>query len=212
MASDLKELVQHLRENWKLERFHLLGHSFGGAVGYEFLKRQTENRNGSDRSSPQCLSFILSNASTNFELSSSEQKRLFQEFQLQQLQTRMPVKQQQTKNLSIQEQFFQTHICRTPEKPVGLESALNRRHKQWSANDYAISAADTSTQFPPVLIIRGECDFVTQACTEGWREVFEGQNGYKELVIKDSAHYPHFEKPEAYSYEIEQFCSTAERP
>ncbi|KAL7525504.1 hypothetical protein ACHAXR_001041, partial [Thalassiosira sp. AJA248-18] len=231
MAQDLEELVCHLKQVENLKSFHLLGHSLGGAIGYEFIKRQImESRDGtrSERDMPQCLSFILSNASTNFELSSREQIRLFHEFQLQHLQTRMPSKQQQTKSLSIKDQFFQTHICRTPSKPAELESALHRRGKDWSANDYTamplgrdiadagISADSASNnRFPPVLIIRGEYDFVTEACTRGWNNIFalqpmNGQSKLKEVIIKECAHYPHFEQPDHYLAEVDKFCSTAE--
>lgn len=229
MSRDLEEFVHHLKDVWKLRRFHLLGHSFGGAVGYEYLKRQSiASREASGEGGvPQCLSFILSNASTNFQLSSSEQMRLFQEFS----QTKIPSKQQKTKSLDVREQFFQTHICRTPRKPAELESALSRRGKQWSANEYTamplahdttLGAADAdaavgggANQFPPVLIVRGQYDFVTDRCTRGWNDIFassmvRGQTKPKEVVMKDCSHYPHFERPEQYCREVEQFCSIAE--
>lgn len=232
MSQDLKELVLHLKDFWKIQKFHLLGHSLGGAIGYEFLKGQlTESREGSmERDMPQCLSFILSNASTNFQLSSSEQMRLFQEFQLQHLQTRIPPKQQQTKKLSIRDQFFQSHICRTPTKPAALVSALNRRGKDWSANEYKavplvrrgtetaseIATGSSTIQFPPVLIIRGQYDFVIEKCTRGWKDLLSsplkgGQSSeLKEVILDDCAHYPHFEQPEKYSYEVESFLSISE--
>ena len=89
MSHDLEELIQHLKEVWKIQSFHMLGHSLGGAIGYEYLKLQTTKNNLDERRDVhRCLSFILSNASTNLALSSSEQRRLFQEFQLQQFSKR----------------------------------------------------------------------------------------------------------------------------
>ena len=219
MSLDLGELIKHLQDVWKVEKFHLLGHSLGGAIGYEFLLSNIQDGGGG--SIPQCLSFILSNASTNFELSSSEQTRLFTEYNLQLLQTQMPPKQtkHQTKKLSIHDQFFQTHICRTSTKPVDLVSALSRRGKDWSANDYSVSSvseiAVSGDTFPPVLIIRGQYDFVTEACTQGWNDIFASHMknsncGLQEVVLEDCAHYPHFEQPENYSQCIDEFCSTAE--
>eukprot|EP00571_Detonula_confervacea_P014127 CAMPEP_0172307946 /NCGR_PEP_ID=MMETSP1058-20130122/8691_1 /TAXON_ID=83371 /ORGANISM="Detonula confervacea, Strain CCMP 353" /LENGTH=347 /DNA_ID=CAMNT_0013020263 /DNA_START=191 /DNA_END=1234 /DNA_ORIENTATION=+ len=233
MSQDLEALVWHLKDVWKLEHFHLLGHSLGGAIGYEFLKRQiVKSREGSrEKDMPQCLSYILSNSSTNFQLSSSEQNRLFQEFQLQHLQSRMPSKQQQAKKLNIKDQFFQTHICRTSTKPTELVSALSRRGKKWSANEYTAmplandTSVDTDTataadkvgtnQFPPVLIIRGQFDFVTEVCTRDWKDLFssqlkDSQHEPKEVVMEDCAHYPHFEQPDNYSFRVENFCSMAE--
>jgi len=228
MSSDLEELVCHLRDQWDIHQFHLLGHSLGGAIGFEYLKRQIakiQDVNAvADDEMPQCLSFILSNASTNFALSSSEQHRLFQEFNVKILQTQMPSKQQQTQNkLSIQDQFFQTHICRTSAKPKELELALNRRGKNWSANDYIAipldieSDADAKSiqQFPQTLIIRGQHDFVTEGCTRGWKDLLaspqqDGRTELSEVILEDCAHYPHFEQPEKYSSLIEEFCSRVE--
>ncbi|KAL9187993.1 hypothetical protein ACHAXT_006371 [Thalassiosira profunda] len=226
MGEDLGELIRHLGESWKMDRFHLLGHSLGGAIGYEYLKRQIEK--GGERSGEgsvlQCLSLILSNASTNFQLSSSEQMRMFQEFQLQHFQTAMPTKKEQRQRPpSIRDQFFHTHICRTPDKPAELESALTRRGKEWSANDYALSPLDAGAMklaeadghFPPVLLIRGQHDFVTKECTSGWKDVLAlpSEDGpvFKDIVLEDCAHYPHFEQPDTYSHEINKFCTMAER-
>jgi proline iminopeptidase len=232
MSQDLEELVHHLKEVWKVQSFHLLGHSLGGVIGYEYLKSRITAQNLDERRDmPQCLSFILSNTSTNLALSSSEQKRLFQKFQLQQSQT-------QKRRMSIGDEFFQTHICRTRIKPVELESALSRLGMDWSANDYCVTppppvpdlfskgsntkntmeasasiAATTTTdsvnRFPPVLIIRGQHDFVTEICTRGWFEIFDA-DGIREVILEDCAHYPHLEQPQRYSYQIENFCSVAE--
>ena len=219
MSHDLRELLYHLKDVWKVEKFHLLGHSLGGAIGYEFLKKELDLQYGSIASGgsiPQCLSLILSNASTNFELSSSEQTRMFTEYNLQHLQTQMPFKQKhQTKKLSIHDQFFQTHICRTSTKPADLVSSLSRRGKDWSANDYSVTPvsemAVSGNNFPPVLIIRGQYDFVTEACTQGWKDIFAlMKNKLSEVILEDCAHYPHFEQPEKYSQCIELFCFNAE--
>mmetsp|Transcript_18728 Transcript_18728/g.34513 ORF Transcript_18728/g.34513 Transcript_18728/m.34513 type:complete len:91 (+) Transcript_18728:464-736(+) len=75
--------------------------------------------------------------------------------------------------------------------------------------------ATSCNRFPPALIIRGQHDFVTEACTRGWKDILaspekDGQSEPKDIVIQDCAHYPHFEQPENYSYEVEQFCYAAE--
>ena len=219
MSQDLEELIRHLRDVWNIHAFHLLGHSLGGAIGFELLKAQIlAGRDGSsEKDTPICLSLCLSNASTNFQLSSSEQARLFQEFHSQHSQTKMQEK-------SLSDQFFQTHICRTRTKPAELELALSRRGVEWSANDYSATpfapaslfATNESTEFfPPILIIRGLHDFVTETCTRGWYDIFpsflkDGHNRVKEVILEDCAHYPHFEQPERYACEVEQFCCIAE--
>ncbi|KAL7555204.1 hypothetical protein ACHAWF_018865 [Thalassiosira exigua] len=217
MSQDLDELVKHLGEVWMLQKYHLLAHSLGGAIGYEFLKRDivwSLGGGAEERGNPQCLSFILSNASTNFQMSSSERNRLFREFQALHGGTH--------DNLSSQ--FDRIHVCRTPKKPAELKSALTRRGKDWSANDYTATpvaicpAANASNVigFPPVLVIRGQYDFVTQECTRDWKRLLalpydDGHLKLKEVVLSDCAHYPHFEQPERYSYEVERFCSNADK-
>jgi proline iminopeptidase len=218
MSQDLGELVRHLKEVWNVHKFHLLGHSLGGAIGFEFLKAQIlAGRDGSSEHNPLCLSLILSNASTNFQLSSSEQIRLFQEFQLQHSETKMH-------ETSLSNQFFQFHICRTPIKPAELELALSRRGMEWSANEYSamplapastVAANGTTELLPPILIVRGLHDFVTETCTRGWNDIFasslkDGHRQVKEVILDNCAHYPHFEQPERYACEIEQFCSNSE--
>lgn len=202
MALDLEELVSHLKIKMQLGAFHLMGHSLGGAIGYEFLKRRgTDGREGRDGLDvPQCLSLILSNASTNFDLSNAEQECLFQEFQLQQMQTtKIP------KKMSIEDQFFHAHVCRTDAKPSELELAFNKRGKQWSAKGYNAEPVEQSSTYPPGLIIRGQHDFVSERCTRGWKDILNSE--LEEVVLEDCAHYPHFEQPEKYSALIEYFCS-----
>ena len=307
MATDLLELVCHLKNEWNVDKFHLLGHSLGGAICFEFLKllkfppkeiimggKKSGDENVNNTSMPECLSFILSNASTNFQLSDSERDRLFEEVKLQQLQTLHPrqmqtahnnnsiislpqqqkkdstPKQQKQQNhhaldVNMQQQFFQMHICRTLTMPSVLQSAFRRRGKDWSAKEYialppqmtfkstASAIHDTCTNngkstmsemkcagFPPVLIIRGEYDFITETCTRGWRDIFIDEekderqhpsseedtmasatlsstkveyssNTLKEIVMKDCAHYPHLERPKEFAYEVEDFCSNAEK-
>jgi pimeloyl-ACP methyl ester carboxylesterase len=221
MSQDLGELIRHLRDVWNVHAFHLLGHSLGGAIGFEFLKAQIlAGRDGSsEKDTPLCLSLCLSNASTNFQLSSSEQARLFQEFHLQHSQTKV-------QEISVSDQFFQTHICRTRTKPAELELALSRRGTKWSANDYSatpvapaslVPTNDSTELFPPILIIRGLHDFVTETCTRGWYDIFpsflkDGHCRVKEVILEGCAHYPHFEQPERYACEIEHFSSIAELP
>ncbi len=221
MSQDLGELLLHLKDVWNIHTFHLLGHSLGGAIGFEYLKSQILARQdgSSEKDAPRCLSLVLSNASTNFQLSSSEQTRLSEEFQLQHSQTTV----QET---SFSNQFFQTHICRTRTKPAELELAMSRRGIEWSANDYSatpfapessVPTNESTELFPPVLIVRGLHDFVTESCTRGWYDIFpsfmnDGHGPVKEVILEDCAHYPHLEQPERYACKIEQFCSMAESP
>jgi hypothetical protein len=94
-------MVEHLRqltvEHWKLKKFHLLGHSFGGILAYEYfllsvkpLKTKTkqldedendenENEKNSFSISSVCCSLILSSTPTSAALIQSESERLLQD-------------------------------------------------------------------------------------------------------------------------------------
>jgi pimeloyl-ACP methyl ester carboxylesterase len=143
MALDLLELLEHLKKQYGLTAYHLCGHSLGGAIGYEALRHNNdEYRNNL----PVCLSFILSNASTNFNLSELKESK------------------------DSMNEFIAAHVCRTEKFPKVLRSAMSRRGKEWSANDYvAVPLERQLAHFPLVLIIRGEYDFVTEVCTNGWK-------------------------------------------
>jgi proline iminopeptidase len=198
MASDLDEFIQHLQNEHNLRRYHICGHSLGGAIGYEYLRKLG---NGNTKNLPQCLSFVLSNASTNFKLSTSEKERLFDQF----------VKQMNaSKEKGSQDLFFHCHICRTETIPDVLKLALSRRGKEWSANEYVALPIDRDliNVFPPVLIIRGEYDFVTESCTNGW-DILIGK-ALQVVVLNDCAHYPHIEHPHEYSRELYRFCISNE--
>lgn len=188
MALDLLELLQHLKKQYGLAAYHMCGHSLGGAIGYEALRHNNdEYRNNL----PVCLSFILSNASTNFNLSESERNRLLEE------------------SRASMNEFIAAHVCRTEKFPKVLRSAMSRRGKEWPANDYvAVPLERHLKHFPLVLIIRGEYDFVTEICTNGWKGLIG--KPIQEIVMNDCSHYPHLEKPENFCKALQHFCVTGE--
>lgn len=210
MARDLRELLLHLRENENVVQFHLIGHSLGGAIGYEYLKHKLEAPD-EGRDVPKCLTVTLSNASTNFQLSDSERDRLFGEMQKQQTQ----LHQESSHNKRLQKLFFLKHFCRTDTIPPVLTSALSRRGKDWSAKEYLAKPLDSTIcrVYPPILIIRGEYDFVTEACTRDWESLLANDDKSvtaREVVLKDCAHYPHLEQQHEYAEVLEIFCSSVE--
>jgi proline iminopeptidase len=151
-------MVEHLRqlieEHWKLKRFHLLGHSFGGILAYEYLltmKRQQEDfvwQHGA------CLcSLILSSTPTSAELIQSESERLFLNLTNGGNNDTNDIgngdddddddddglaageknscnppnkrrKQQLHQSMKYSEEFRQTHECRLPNLPLSLMDAL----------------------------------------------------------------------------------------
>ncbi|MGK3747165.1 MAG: pimeloyl-ACP methyl ester carboxylesterase [Bacillariaceae sp.] len=96
-------MVEHLRqlivEHWKLKKFHLLGHSFGGILAYEYFlllkkplkitttksKQQDEDYDENEKNSiisvsnSVCCSLILSSTPTSAALIQSESERLLRD-------------------------------------------------------------------------------------------------------------------------------------
>eukprot|EP00536_Pseudo-nitzschia_multiseries_P003223 jgi/Psemu1/301827/fgenesh1_kg.48_\ len=147
-------MVEHLRqlveEHWKLRRFHLLGHSFGGILAYEYLLTTTKKRQeelSSDRQNNFVCSFILSSTPTSAALIQSESERLFRNLdsdgncenqctdndgddaedndtEKSTISSSERQQKQLHKAMMTSEEFRQTHECRLSHPPLALMDAL----------------------------------------------------------------------------------------
>jgi len=212
-VSDLKELVRSLGIN----KFHILGHSFGGVVAYEYAKSSLED----DEQHQNCLSLTLSNTPANMVLSHEESGRLVQsineEFILENSTAVLPVSR------IVNDRFRKRHECRTENAPEPLVTAIQSRGVTFgpeAVRDYIAfppahlhSSSPRSVNapnklMPPVLLIRGEHDFVTEECIKGWRKIFttDTTHGYREEVLNNCAHYCHLENPLGFGELIKNHC------
>jgi proline iminopeptidase len=150
-VSDLRALLHH----FKLTKYHLFGQSFGGIVAFEFIKTCTTEveRN-------KCRSIILSSSPTSTALVQEESNRL-----LQQISDSNPDSNKQT----IQELFRQQYECRVVPTPLPLMDAYAQAGTIWRGME-AIPEYVAYDVIPTTaaLIIRGQHDFVTERCIEGW--------------------------------------------
>lgn len=218
-VDDLETFV----DSMNLSRFHLLGHSYGGVLAYEYIKRiceriaerSPETKTSTEDSSfskhadkkMKCLSVILSNSSTSMKLSDTEWDRLVQELMDQDDDTK-----------TINERFRKQNQCRTSQMPSALESAIRHAGKIWVGTDVVsdyvatpLSSTAAQTLLPPTLLIRGEYDFVTELCTAGWKDLFRDGSGFREVLMSECAHYCHFEDGDRYGSVIEEFCSSQDK-
>ena len=81
---DISTHVDHLHylitKEWKLEYFHLYGHSFGGILCYEYLmKMMKTSQRGADGG---CLSLVLASTPTSIPMLELEMERLKKELQV----------------------------------------------------------------------------------------------------------------------------------
>jgi len=204
---DLEVLLDKLG----LHRFHLLGHSFGGVLAYEYAKRIAERGHvlvdtaaatpATERA--QCVSVILANTSTSMEKSDQEWTRLVLECATD---NSLP-------GVTPNDRFFRRNQCRLDEMPEDLSAAFEHCGRTWFGTSVVADwvAAPPSEQhmqnLPPFLIIAGEYDFVTLPCTAGWTDVL-GDALVKEEMMTDCSHYVHYEQPASFGSIWEEFCSS----
>ena len=175
-VDDLRALLNH----WKLKNYHLFGHSFGGIVAFEFLKQEAsptasdggDNNMTIDKNKGNsCLSLILSSVPTETKLVESESKRLLQD-----------IRDVGCEGDRVAVTFSQTHECRVIPTPLAL---LDAYAQAGSALWRGISAVPTyKAEIPtlegvppqrlntPCCNLRGQYDFATESCVEGWNRLF----------------------------------------
>jgi len=193
-VDDLEALIKAL----DIPRFHLYGHSFGGVVAYEYIKRIAERPQYEQNSSNEnnkghvCQSIIISNSSTSVAMSNEESDCILQELE----------EGLATQDASIvNDAFWKRSQCRLEQTPTVLQEAIDNTGVEWFHSPHLLDYVAKSTsrwarELPPALIIGGTHDFVTKPCTEGWRQLFK-HNKITEVDI-DGSHYLHIEKPQEY--------------
>ena len=232
-VSDLKELIRSLG----LRKFHLLGHSFGGVVAYEYVNSSLEDNDDAESKScledddenlqHECLSLTLSNSPANMELSHTVSSRLVQTIIDDEVM--LEIDANTTSNMSAsriaQDRFRKRYECRTENVPEALVTAIQSRGFTFGpehVRDYIAlppthllhsssprSAMSPPTKLmPPVLLIRGEHDFVTEECMSGWRKIFttDATLGYREEVMTNCAHYCHLENTPGFCELVKNQC------
>ena len=152
-----------------LTRFHLYGQSFGGILAFEYMKRMAE-RNDDDGIAPKCLSAILSSTPCDVNRVESAAGDLI-----------TALLEEDPNESTVMERFQATHTCRTNDgkKPQPLAEAYEKAGtpgiwrgtdsiKEWTAT----KASDSAKRMPSCMVMRGEHDFVTADCVEGWKQAF----------------------------------------
>lgn len=152
-----------------LDRFHLYGQSFGGILAYEYMKRMAE-RNDENGSSPECLSAILSSTPCDVNQVESAAGELI-----------AALLEEDPDESTVMDRFQARHVCRTIKetKPKPLADAYEKAGtpgvwrgtdsiKEWAAS----SPSESAKRMPSSMVMRGEHDFVTADCVEGWKKAF----------------------------------------
>lgn len=189
---DLEALVKKIGAR----RFHLYGQSFGGILAFEYMKRQVEAKN--TERDEGCLSAILSSAPPNVEQVEGEANRLISEMG-------------EIEEADVAERFRLAHQCRTPEKPQALVDAYAHAGKVWRGTtaiaDYkAQPPSAEAARMPSTMVMRGEHDFVTEACVLGWKDVFN-HKFVRFKTLEGCSHHGLLENGELYGEMVDSYFS-----
>lgn len=194
-VDDLEELIQKLG----IRQFHLFGHSFGGILGYEFLKRRAE-RSEKDHDY-KVLSFIASSAPTSIPQVEAQIQELLQNMLAQ-----------NDDETTVEERFQKQYICRTDEEPMALIDAYAHAGTIWKGSnviaDYqAEPPSDNAGPLPPAMIMRGQHDFVSQICSQNWNDNLWNHERIREKVLDGCSHHGLLENGYLYGDMIDSFCT-----
>jgi len=180
-VADLRKLLNHLNITY----FHLLGHSFGGILAFEYLREQKDVR---------CLSLILSSTPTDTNVVKTESTRL-----------RNALKCEDERNNN---RFFETHECRVVPTPLILQDAFQQagKYREMSTIPTYCACDDKKIvvhhNLPPCLILRGQHDFVTDLCVNTWSDIFPKS---QHVVLTDCSHYAMLENEQLFGDVVRVF-------
>lgn len=205
---DLEELIHSLL----LDKFHLLGHSFGGIIAFEYAKANSLHSGCGNK----CLSITLDSTPSNMKTSLDECARLEDEIKSELVLEENNDQPQEEASRLVQDRLRKRNECRTEEMPDSLATAIERRGTTFGPEavaDYVAYPLPSMSHYslPPVLLIRGQYDFITEKCIEGWREIFDqdhprGSNAYREEEMSNCAHYCHLEDAQSFGDLIKSHC------
>lgn len=215
-VQDLIDLIQHLQIRYGLNQFHLLGHSFGGIIAYEYMKKTFEDTSRTPNS-PTLLSITLS--STPFDVHQVDEDS---KSKMELIRDSGKCSTPEEVNLSFQ----QTFMCRTESLPQPLQVAFSRRGKvcgQEMIQDYIAEPLPPLFQkkdcvadimLPSVLLTRGEFDFVSaRQSIDNWKETFERSTHDHDrifidaLTVNNSGHYSMLDNASLYTDALDTFLS-----
>lgn len=199
-VDDLEAVLSRL----SIRQFHLYGHSYGGILAYEYLKRRAEKGIGNDGDSNEedstCLSVILSSAPTSVQQMEDDWDAM-------------------SDALASPNLFMSTHICRTPGLPQPLQDAYAKVGTVWSgtaaisdykakppkSNDSDSSDESSEPYMPSALILRGEHDVVTESCSKGWKEKLLRSRSVRERTLTGCSHHGLLENGSTYGDVIDSY-------
>jgi pimeloyl-ACP methyl ester carboxylesterase len=173
---------------WNLPSYHVYGHSYGGILAFEYLKRTCDTK---------CLSVVLASAPTCTALVEEESQRL-----LQDLQEEYDVDKKQAL-----ERFRQVHECKALPIPLSLLDAYAQAGTVWRGiqaipNYKAELGLDQKSLSQAAFLLRGQDDFITGKCMKDWETLFCDTQS---MVVAGCSHHALLENEQLYGCVISTF-------
>ena len=196
-VGDLQQLIETLG----LSKFHLLGHSFGGIIAYEYTKADQSGR---------CLSLILDSTPSSMKTSLDESSRIEDE-----IKSELSLEESKSEDFNrlVHDKWRKRSECRLQEMPDPLVTAIETRGTTFGPEEVSDYVAHPPREhsLPPTLLIRGQYDFITEKCVEGWREIFTAcscakTTAYREEEMRNCAHYCHLEDAQSFGDLVKSHC------
>lgn len=205
MVEDLDRLLQH----WQFPKFHLLGHSFGGILAFEYLK-YCQTKNNDIQST--CLSVILASTPTSVKVVENEVQRLCQDLDVDDTDVADDGEDVSALPNTVPKEFRDRYECRLQPTPFPLLDSYSRagpKHLRGlpAIGNYVASLTSDSTEHDsriqqPALILRGQHDFVTETCVKGWEEMFRAK---QYMTLAGCSHYGMLENETMYGSVLSSF-------
>ena len=178
---DLRSVLARLEIN----RYHLYGQSWGGLLAVEHVSTL------SDGAAP--LTLTISNTPSSVQLVEAEAGRLVEACG------------------GDVAAFMQAHNCRLDPQPARLAEAYAHAGTIWRGSG-AIAGLEADPAALarvrcPALCLRGEHDFVTEACVEGWQALPD----VRFVTLEGCAHHALLEQPAQYLRALTGFLDEHDR-
>ena len=204
--------VQEVREALGLKRCHMLGQSWGGWLGIEYMLRQPAG----------LQSFVLASTSASVPQFSAECDRLISELPQEHkeaLQYHGARGEFEHEAYTAAEAvFYSRHLCRLEEWPDCILRTVENLHHNTvyetinGPNEFTTignlrywdRTPDLEQIKIPVLITCGRHDELGPACAT---TLHEGISNAEMVIFEKSAHVSHIEESEAYRELISQFLA-----
>ena len=199
IVQDLIYLVSKL----SMKQFHMLGHSFGGIIAFEYLCQTLLQDDSAPSDLPTCLSVVLSNTPVSvaktLESCQSLMEDIQKDFNASDLDEDM-----------VKERFAFTHECRVRPLPLPLQQSYEMAgfysftNSLLAVKDYVAAQpqqeVSSPMNMPPALVLRGQHDFVVDA--NAWSDLFRS---CEQVVLAGCSHYALLENEDIFGSVLSLF-------